>query len=88
MMKKNLVFALSLMLLAVFAVGCSMGGDDNVTVSPTVAANPTVETNDGNVTDDATTDEANDMASDTLMDDVDETIDTEASTEPAETNAN
>jgi len=80
-MKKTLVFALSLMLVAVFAVGCSMGGNDTVTVSPTAA--PTVETNDGNVTDDATTDQANDAASDNIMDDMSEAIEGEATAEPA-----
>ena len=73
MMKKTLVFALSLMLVAVFAVGCSMGKDESVTVSPTLAA--TVETDNGNVTDDA--------ASDNIMDDMEETIEGTPTAEPA-----
>ena len=89
-MKKSVVFVLTLAMMAAFATGCSMGKDESVTVSPTVTAMPTVETDNGNVTDDATTDQANDAASDTLMDDVNETIDGDASAEPTveATNAN
>jgi len=79
-MKKTLVFALSLMLVAMFAVGCSENGGEDVTVSPTMAA--TVETDNGNVTDDAITDEANDAASDNIMDDMTEAIEGEATAEP------
>lgn len=81
MMKKTLVFALALMLVAMFAVGCSTDGNDTVTVSPTAA--PTVETDDGNVTDDATTDKANDAASNNIMDDMSEAIEGDATVEPA-----
>ena len=81
-MKKTVAFVISLVLVTVFAVGCSMGKDETVTVSPTVSTMPTVETDNGNVTDDATTDQANDAASDTLMDDVNETVEGETSVEP------
>ena len=79
-MKKTLVFALSLMLVAVFAVGCTTDDGKDVTVTPTVAA--TVETDNGNVTDDAVTDEANDAASDNIMDDMTEAVEGEATAEP------
>ena len=82
MMKKTIAFALSLMLVAMFAVGCSTDDEKTVTVSPTVSAAATVETDNGNVTDDATTDEANDAASDNIMDDMEDAIEGEATVEP------
>lgn len=83
-MKKTIALVLSLMLVAIFAVGCSNGGDDAVTASPTAAA--TVETDNGNVTDDAVTDEANDAASDSIMDDMEDAVESGPSVEPTAEN--
>ena len=72
-MKKTMLFVLSLMLLTVFAVGCSTN-DTTVTDTATDAPAVTVEAaedtaDDGNVTEDGTTDGGTD---DTLGEDLDE----------------
>lgn len=72
-MKKTMLFVLSLMLLTVFAVGCSTN-DATVTDTATDAPEVTVEAaedtaDDGNVTEDGTTDGG---ADDTLGEDLDE----------------
>ncbi len=72
-MKKTMLFVLSLMLLTVFAVGCS-SDDPAVTDTATNAPEATMEasvetTDDGNVTEDGTTDDATD---ETLGEDLDE----------------
>lgn len=72
-MKKTMLFVLSLMLLTVFTVGCS--SDDTVvnetaTDAPEVTMEAAVDTtDDGNVTEDGTTDNATD---ETLGEDMDE----------------
>lgn len=78
-MKKTMLFVLSLMLLAVFTVGCS---SDNAAVneSATDAPEATIEAaldtaEDGNVTDDGTTDE--NAEDETLGDDLEEAADTD-----------
>ena len=69
-MKKTLAFILSLMMLAVFAVGCSTADDEVAAVTPTAETEAAMDADDNALTDGTA---------------ADETVETETSVEPEAT---